>query len=155
MGYLRNHLATVVCGAFAAVLTGIWFPLVDFSPVLNIVFMMAVPIMWFLVLMAWIVQKSNDYMFKDAPTEKKSLSSSGSATVQVLTSDRNLASANEIQEAKIELSDELNELRDTVKLKDSEIEHLKQEIANLETLVEIESLKSELTNLKMLASKRK
>ena len=71
MGYLRNHLATVVCGAFAAVLTGIWFPLVDFSPVLNIVFMMAVPIMWFLVLMAWIVQKSNDYMHKDVPTEKK------------------------------------------------------------------------------------
>jgi len=83
------------------------------------------------------------------------LSSSGSVTVQVLASDGNLASASEIQEAKTELSDELNVLRDTVKLKDSEIEHLKQEIANLETLVEIESLKSELTNLKMLASKRK
>ena len=39
-------------------------------------------------------------------------------------------------------------LRDTVKLKDSEIDRLKQEISNLETLVQIESLKSELANLK-------
>jgi len=71
MGYLRNHLATVVCAAFAAVLTGIWSPLVDYSPVLNIIFLMAVPIMWFLVLIAWIAQKSNDYLHADAPPEKK------------------------------------------------------------------------------------
>ena len=153
MGYLGNHLATVVCAVFAAVLTGLWTPFVEFAPVLDIVFLMAVPIMWFLVLACWIAQKSNDYMHKHAPAEKKSLSSSG--TVQVFTSDGNLASASKIKEAKTELSDELNVLRDTVKLKDGEIEHLKQEIANLETLVQIESLKSELANLKMLASKRK
>ena len=48
----------------------------------------------------------------------------------------------------------INALRDTVKIKDTEIERLKQEIANLETLVQIESLKTELANLKMLASKK-
>ena len=54
-----------------------------------------------------------------------------------------------------ELSSELNELKESVKLKDSEIERLNQEISNLQTLVQIESLKTELANLKMLASERK
>ena len=29
MGYARNHLATIVTGAFALVLTGIWGPMVE------------------------------------------------------------------------------------------------------------------------------
>ena len=62
MGYLHNHLATVVVGVFAAVLTGLWPYFVDFAPILNIVFFMAVPITWFLTLMCWLSQKSNDYM---------------------------------------------------------------------------------------------
>jgi len=62
MGYLYNHLATVVCGIFAVVLSGLWFIMEPMFPVLGIVFLMAVPIMWFLVFMCWIVQKSNDYM---------------------------------------------------------------------------------------------
>ena len=62
MGYLHNHLATVVCGIFAAVLTGLWYLMTSAIPVLDIVFLMAVPIMWFLVVMCWIVQKSNDYL---------------------------------------------------------------------------------------------
>jgi len=64
MGYLYNHLATVVCGVFAATLTGLWPVFVDFAPILNFVFMMAVPIMWFITFTCWIVQKSNDYMKK-------------------------------------------------------------------------------------------
>ena len=155
MGYLGNHLATIVCGVFAAILTGLWPYFVDFAPVLEFVFIMAVPIMWFLTFACWISQKSADYMHTHAHTEKKSLSRTGSATVQVYTSDGKLASASEIKEAKTELSDDLNQLKDTVKLKDTEIERLKQEIANLQTLVQIESLKSELANLKMLASKEK
>ena len=155
MGYLGNHLATVVCGVFAAILTGLWPYFVDFAPVLDFVFIMAVPIMWFLTFTCWIAQKSADYMHTHAHTEKKSLSRTGSATVQVYTSDGKLASASEIKEAKTELSDDLNQLKDTVKLKDTEIERLKQEIANLQTLVQIESLKSELANLKMLAAKEK
>ena len=155
MGYLYNHLATVVTGVFAAVLTALWFIMVPMFPILEFVFIMAVPITWFLVAMCWLAQKSADYAHTHSHTEKKSLSNTGSATVQVYTSDGKLASANEIKEAKNELSDELNQLKDTVKLKDSEIERLKQEIANLQTLVQIESLKAELANLKMLASKEK
>jgi len=37
--------------------------------------------------------------------------------------------------------------------KDSDIEQLKQEIANLQKMADIESLKSEIANLKLLASK--
>ncbi len=48
-----------------------------------------------------------------------------------------------------------NKLLDLKKIKDSEIDRLNQEIANLETMIQIESLKSELANLKMLASKEK
>ncbi len=62
MGYLKNQLATVVTGVFAAVLTGLWPIFVDFAPVLHFVFLMAVPITWFLTLMCWLAQKSNDYM---------------------------------------------------------------------------------------------
>ena len=155
MGYLANNLATVVCAIFAAVLSGLWYIMVPMFPVLDFVFIMAVPIMWFLVLMCWLAQKSTDYAHTHSHTEKKSLSSSGSATVQVFTSDGKLASSSEIKEAKTELSDDLNQLKDNLKLKDTEIERLKQEIANLQTLVQIESLKSELANLKMLASKEK
>ena len=155
MGYLGNHLATVVCAVFAAILTGLWPYFVDFAPVLDFVFIMAVPIMWFLVFTCWIAQKSADYMHTHAHTEKKSLTSSGQSTAQVYTSDGKLASASEIKEAKTELGDDLNQLKDSLKLKDSEIERLNQEIANLQTLVQIESLKSELANLKMLAAKQK
>ncbi len=62
MGYLHNHLATVVVGVFAAVLTGLWPVFVDIAPILHFVFLMAVPITWFLTLMCYLSQKSNDYM---------------------------------------------------------------------------------------------
>ena len=38
MGYLRNHLATVTTGAFAAVLTGLWPYFMDFAPDMNTIF---------------------------------------------------------------------------------------------------------------------
>ncbi len=157
MGYFGNHLATLVTGVFAAILTGLWPIFVDFATILNIVFQMAVPIMWFLTLMCWLAQRSTDYMHKHGtiPMEKKSLSSSGSSTVQVFTSDGKLVTTHEIKEAKIELSGNLNQLQKSLKLKDSKIEGLNQQIANLETIVQIESLKAELANLKMLASKEK
>jgi hypothetical protein len=61
----------------------------------------------------------------------------------------------EIEQIQNQLSGELNELKSSVELKDSEIERLNQEILNLKTLVQIESLKAELANLKILSSKRK
>ena len=153
MGYLGNHLATISTGVFAAVLTGLWPYFVDFAPILDFVFIMAVPITWFLVLMCWLSQKSTDYMHKHAPThttnEKKSLTNTQTI---VTTTSSNIS---EIKQVQNELSSELNDIKESVKLKDSEIERLNQEISNLQTLVQIESLKTELANLKMLASKRK
>ena len=156
MGYLGNHLATISTGVFAAVLTGLWPYFVDFAPILDFVFIMAVPITWFLVFTCWISQKSTDYMHKHAPahthTEKKSLSNIQTIQTTTAGSQINLSDIKQIQS---ELSGELNNLKESVKLKDSEIERLNQEIANLQTLVQIESLKTELANLKMLASERK
>ena len=155
MGYARNHLATIVTGAFALVLTGIWAPMVDFAPDLNFVFIMAVSITWFMVLTCWLSQKSVDYANNHSHTheehQKKSLSNTQTVQVEI-PKQINLSEIKQIQN---ELSGELNELKSSVELKDSEIERLNQEILNLQTLVQIESLKSELANLKILSSKRK
>ena len=151
MGYFGNHLATLVTGVFAAVLTGLWPYFIDFAPILNFIFIMAVPITWFLTFACWISQKSADYMHNYAQSEKKSLSNT--QTIQTTTGKQ--VSLLEIKQIQNELSSELNGLKESVKLKDSEIERLNQEISNLQTLVQIESLKTELANLKMLASKRK
>ena len=62
MGYVFNHLATLVCGIFAAVLTLLWPMFVDYSAVFDLVFMLAVPIMWFLTIICFVAQKSADYM---------------------------------------------------------------------------------------------
>ncbi|QLH05412.1 hypothetical protein C5F49_08815 [Nitrosopumilus oxyclinae] len=153
MGYVGNHLATLVTGVFAAVLTGLW-AFWDLSPILDFVFLMAVPITWFMAFTCWISQKSTDYMHNHAPShvEKKSLSNT--QTIETTTTGSQV-SLSEIKQIQNELSLELNNVKETVKLKDSEIERLNQEISNLETLVQIESLKTELANLKMLASERK
>ena len=73
----------------------------------------------------------------------------------ITTTTGNQAGLSNIKQIQNELSTEFNDLKESMKLKDSEIERLNQEISNLQTLVEIESLKTELANLKMLASKRK
>lgn len=71
MGYLGNHLATIVMGVFAAILTGLWPIFVDFAPVLDLVFLMAVPISWFITFMCWIVQKGTDSSHKHVESLKK------------------------------------------------------------------------------------
>jgi hypothetical protein len=155
MGYLGNHLATISTGVFAAVLTGLWPYFVDFAPILNVVFIISVPITWFLTFTCWISQRSTDYMHKHtlshSHSEKKSLNNL--QTIQTTTTG-NQVSLSDIKQVQSELSAELNNLKESVKLKDSEIERLNQEISNLQTLVQIESLKTELANLKILASKR-
>ena len=62
MGYLYNQLATVVCAVFAGVLTLLWPMFVDFDAVFDLVFIMAVPIMWFLTAVCFVSQKSADYV---------------------------------------------------------------------------------------------
>lgn len=154
MGYFGNHLATLVTGVFAAVLTGLWPYFVDFAPILNFVFIMAVPITWFLTFTCWISQKSADYMHKHTPSHSEKKSLSNTQTIE-FTSTGNQVNLSDIKKIQDELSIELNNVKESVKLKDSEIERLNQEISNLQTLVQIESLKTELANLKMLASDRK
>ncbi len=72
MGYLRNHLATVTTGAFAAVLTGLWPYFMDFAPDMNTIFLISVPITWFLTFACWMSQKSTDYMHKQVPEHTNS-----------------------------------------------------------------------------------
>jgi hypothetical protein len=87
--------------------------------------------------------------------EKKSLSNIQTIQTIQTTTTGSQVNISEIKQIQNELSLELNNVKESVKLKDSEIERLNQEILNLETRVQIESLKTELANLKMLASGNK
>ena len=164
MGYLGNHLATVVTGAFAAVLTALWPIFMNFAPVLDFVFIMAVPITWFLVFTCWIAQKSADYMHA-SPVHVEAGSGGGGREIlsQVAGSGGGGGAAadgaatpdvQELKKAQDELTADLNGLKETLKLKDGEIERLKLQITNLNTRMQIETLKTELANLKMLAAKQ-
>lgn len=157
VGYLYNHLATVVCGAFAAALSILWAVMVPLYPLLNFVFIMAVPITWFLVAMCWLAQKSTDYAHA-SHGEKKSLTSAPqiavAATAATAAAQPDHRPDAELAAAKERLSAELDSMKDTVKLKDTEIARLTKEISDLRTLVQIESLRAELANLKALAAKR-
>ena len=70
MGYLYNHLATVVCAIFASVLTLLWPLFVELSAVYDLVFMIAVPIMWFLTVVCFVAQRSADYVHGHQPSHK-------------------------------------------------------------------------------------
>jgi 5-bromo-4-chloroindolyl phosphate hydrolysis protein len=135
MGHVNNHLATLVCGVFAVVLTGLWPLMVNSVPILNIVFLMAVPIMWFMVFITWVAQKAADYNHVHIHDEKKS-------------SDE--LSNKELSSYKDDLKENLKEIDSA-----AEIARLKKEIEHLKTRVEIESIRAEIYNLKMLAAKAK
>ena len=73
MGLVYNHSATLVCGVFASVLTLLWPMFVDYAAVYDVVFILAVPIMWFLTAVCFVAQISADYMHGHKPkksTEK-------------------------------------------------------------------------------------
>ena len=130
MGYVKNHLATLVCGVFATVLSGLYFLM---PADLWFIFAMAIPTMWFLVFICWIAQKAADYNHGPAHDEKKN---------HELTQQ-------ELNTYRINLKDELKEIND-----DDENERLRKEIASLKTRVEIESIRAEIYNLKLLASQK-
>ncbi|WP_042684057.1 hypothetical protein [Candidatus Nitrosotenuis chungbukensis] len=149
MGYLGNHLATVVVAIFASILTWLYFVM---PAALHQLLLVSSIVTWFLVGICWAAQKSADYAHKHGHEEKKS---SPSIEHRSQTAQAKTATYDELNTAKTTFTAQLNELHDTVKLKDGEIDRLKQQIASLETLVQIEALKAELANLKVLASKEK
>ena len=71
MGYVYNNLATLVCGVFAAVLTLLWPMFVDLSPVFDLVFILAVPITWFLTAVCFVSQISQDWAHGSHKSSKK------------------------------------------------------------------------------------
>ncbi len=150
MGYLRNQLATVVTACFAVFLTVMYFYM---PAALNQLLLVATTVTWFLVFICWIAQKSADWTKKHGghthTHEHEHIEKKSSTR---LVSNVSVDDLNKFRES---FTAELNDLKDEVKLKDNEIERMKQEIANLETLVQIEALKAELANLKAVAAKRK
>jgi len=70
MGLVYNHLATLVVAVFASVLTLLWPMFVDYAAVLDVVFLLAVPITWFLAAVCFVAQISADYMHGHEPTQK-------------------------------------------------------------------------------------
>ena len=70
MGLLYNHLATVVCAVFASVLTLLWPMFVELDQVFDLVFIMAVSIMWFLTIVCFVAQRSADYMHGQSHSHK-------------------------------------------------------------------------------------
>ena len=84
MGLVYNHLATLVCGVFASVLTLLWPMFVDYADVFDVVFILAVPIMWFLTAVCFVAQISADYMHGDHKPKK---STEKSAKKIVYTAD--------------------------------------------------------------------
>ena len=70
MGLVYNHLATLVVAAFASVLTLLWPVFVDYAAVLDVVFLLAVPITWFLTAVCFVSQISADYMHGDHKPKK-------------------------------------------------------------------------------------
>ena len=69
---LKNYLTlALVCAVFAAVLTLLWPMFVDYAEVFDILFLLAVPIMWFLTLICFVSQISTDWVHGGHKPSKK------------------------------------------------------------------------------------
>ena len=71
MGLFYNQLATLVCAVFAAVLTLLWPMFVDYAEVFDLVFLLAVPITWFLTIICFVSQISQDWAHGSHKSSKK------------------------------------------------------------------------------------
>ena len=154
MGYLRNHLATVVTGCFAIFLVGMYFYM---PPAMHQLLLVSIIVTWFLVAICYLAQKSADWTKKHGGHEHSHAEHAHSHPHEEKKSSTRTTniSVDELNRFRESFTAELNELKDEVKLKDNEINRMRQEIANLETLVQIEALKAELANLKAAAAKRR
>jgi hypothetical protein len=83
-----NHLSTLVCGVFSGVLVLLWYlfhnVILGGLAVLDVVFIMALPPMFFLTTICFVSQKSADYMHGHESTQK-------STKKTVYTADGNLS----------------------------------------------------------------
>ena len=83
-----NHLATLVCGVFSGVLVLLWYlfhnVILGGLAVLDLVFIMALPAMFFLTIICFVSQISTNYMHGHEPTQK-------STKKLVYTADGNLS----------------------------------------------------------------
>ena len=83
-----NHLATLVCGVFSGVLVLLWYlfhnVILGGLAVLDVVFIMALPPMFFLTIICFVSQISANYMHGHKPTQK-------STKKIVYTADGNLS----------------------------------------------------------------
>jgi hypothetical protein len=156
MGYLRNHLATVVTGCFAIFLVGMYFYM---PPAMHQLLLVSIIVTWFLVAICYLAQKSADWTKKHGSHShaEHSHSHDHSHSHEEKKSSTRITniSVEELNRFRESFTVELNELKGEVKLKDNEINRMRQEIANLETLVQIEALKAELANLKAAAAKKR
>jgi uncharacterized protein YlxW (UPF0749 family) len=152
MGYLRNHLATVVTGCFAVFLSGMYFYM---PAALNQLLLVSVTVTWFLVVICYLAQKSADWTKKHSGHTHTAHSHSHAYEEKKSSTRITNISLEELNKFRETFTAELNELKGEVKLKDNEINRMRQEIANLETLVQIEALKTELANLKAAAAKKR
>ena len=157
MGYLRNHLATVVAGVFAGVMSLLWVYFNGFAPVLDFIFLMAVPISWFLVVILWLSQKSADYMHNmghGTPHQTVATTSTErSADTELVQPDAEDTIDEDVVEARAELNAEFEALKKSAQLKDEQIKTLKQQITNLQTQVEIESIRADIAKLREMAKR--
>lgn len=148
----------MVTGVFAAVMSLLWVYFNDFAPVLDFVFLMAVPISWFLVVILWLSQKSTDYMHNmghdPEPPSITTVHTQSSASTELVQSGALDASDTDVAKARVTLNAELETLKTSVQVKDEQIKTLKRQIANLQTQVEIESIRADIASLREMASKR-
>ena len=81
MGLIYNHLATLIVAVLASIFTLLWHDFgiinilddpmfVDYASVLDIFFILAVPITWFLTAVCFVAQISADYMHGDHKPKK-------------------------------------------------------------------------------------
>ena len=145
-----GHIPTIVTSCLAIALTILYFMLPDAA---KFTLMILASAAWFLVIICWLAQKSADYMHRLGSHEHANHDEKNIATNYSQRQHTIQLSSNELNDAKAELSADLEELQSSLKNKDTEIENLKAEIANLHTLVEIEKLRAELADLKALAAK--
>ncbi|MBM3905048.1 MAG: hypothetical protein FJ357_07960 [Thaumarchaeota archaeon] len=154
MGYLGNHLATVVVAGFAVFLSAMYFYM---PPAMNQLLLVSTIVTWFLVVICWLAQKSADWTKKHGGHSHEHAHGGHTHSHEEKKSSTKLTniSLEELNRFRETFTADLNELKDEVKLKDNEITRMRQEIADLETLVQIEALKAELANLKAAAAKRR